>query len=99
MSSENRNILILIKEVKTGMISTEVWKDWSWNVYWWEEGNASCDCNRSDFFNKALGRAEEDSNCSSDEFLVHIADEVTGEVLYSEFDPPNAKDNRAGEQS
>jgi len=35
-----------IKRNSDGIIDTDIWKDWAYNDYWFEEGNASCDCNR-----------------------------------------------------
>jgi hypothetical protein len=42
-------------------------------VYWWEEGNAACDCNREDFFLQAQGVDTDDreSECGDGRFATH----------------------------
>jgi len=35
-------------DTKTGKIA--VVEDYDFNVWWWTEGNGSCDCNRSNYF-------------------------------------------------
>lgn len=52
---------------KTGSIYEN--KDWNegYSCYWWSEGNASCDCNRSIFF---LGTDYGDSECGESRFAI-----------------------------
>lgn len=41
------------------------------NLFWWDEGNGACDCNRGNFFNRAGGDAvQEDEPCGDSRFLV-----------------------------
>lgn len=64
--------------------------------YIWSEGNYSCDCNRSLFFQRASGKDEmavlksdsndpdySDCNVGSNRFLIKVMDEQ-GTVLYSD---------------
>ena len=51
-------------------------------LYIWEEGNYSCDCNRRSFF---YGKFVEDSPCGDVEYLVKISNAQTGEVYYDEI--------------
>lgn len=82
------NLRIQVKRVSDGALSDQTWKDWDYNTYWWEEGNAACDCNRLMFFHRGRGEPEpEDTPCGSNAFLVKLTDADTGQVLYDEFDP------------
>lgn len=76
-----------IKRNSDGIISESIWKDWQWyNTYWWEEGNASCDCNREDWFNQGLNiDTEEDSKCGHGKYSVKLYDLTNSEILYDEF--------------
>lgn len=52
--------------------------------YIWEEGNYSCDCNRSDFFRNAANEDDpDDIPCSDGKYSVNIA--ANGEIIYREF--------------
>jgi len=85
-----------IRRNADGVVATEVWKDWDFNVYWWEEGNASCDCNREDFFLRAQGESmdDHDSDCGGSRYSVRCTDADTGLVLYDEFDiVPDSEDD------
>jgi len=96
------NLLVEIKQVSDGTISSKVWKDWHWypkaGAYWWKDGNASCDCNRKSFFNEGLelptiniDSEDEDFPCGNGEYTLRLTNQDTGEVLYSEFEKePNA---------
>lgn len=76
-----------VRNNATGELATDIWPDWMYNTYWWEEGNASCDCNRSLFFLRALGRDEADeSDCGEGGFSVRLSNADTGEVLYDELE-------------
>lgn len=60
--------------------------DSAFNKFWWEQGNASCDCNRELFFMEFAEEDEEDFEeyCSEGRFSVRIKSD-TGEVLYNEL--------------
>lgn len=64
------------------------------STYIWEEGNYSCDCNRSLFFEYALhpDRAMDsiESPCGDGKFSVEVLIAETGEVYYSEFEEGGA---------
>lgn len=80
------NLKIEIKRVADGIVATDVWPDWSFHRFWFEEGNASCDCNRELFFCRALKTAEpDDPECGDCRYLVRCSDSDTGEVLYDEL--------------
>lgn len=75
-----------IRRNSDGTIATDVWKDWEYNTYWWEDGNASCDCNRELFFLRALKLPEPaEVKCGDGKYSVRLSDNITGEELYSEF--------------
>jgi hypothetical protein len=79
------NINIEITDTNTGEITSGVWKDWEWHQFWWEEGNASCDCNREIFFNRFKGiELEYDTECGDNRYKVKITNNDTGEILYNE---------------
>lgn len=51
----------------------------------WEDGNFSCDCNRSIFFHKALGGLEEiETVCGDTQFKVDFIKDETGKIWYQE---------------
>lgn len=53
----------------------------------WSEGAYACDCNRSLFFNHALGRQDETRLCGHERFLVEkIVERGTEHILYEEKD-------------
>ena len=54
--------------------------------YIWRDGNYSCDCNRSLFFNRAAGVEPEDSDdCGHEKYSVNVKNKVTGTCFYKEF--------------
>lgn len=54
--------------------------------FWWSEGNAGCDCNRSLFFYRAIGEDEpEEPECGEGRFSVNLQNPVTGQFYYTEF--------------
>ena len=81
-----------IKRVEDGKIATDIWPNFDYSAYWWEDGNAACDCNRQSFFSHALGEDEpEDTPCGDGRFLVRLSDADTAEILYNEFDKDATK--------
>jgi hypothetical protein len=44
-------------------------EDGYWNLFWWTEGNAGCDCNRAIFF-LGLDSEDPDNYCGSDRFII-----------------------------
>ena len=76
---------VQIRRNSDGVIAEEVWPDWQYNTFWWEEGNASCDCNRELFFLRARAEKDIDAECGYDRFNVRLSNADTGEVLYDEF--------------
>ena len=81
------NLKLEIRENTTGQVASDIWNDWEYNTFWWEEGNAACDCNRSLFFLRALGEEEpEDIVCGYGKFSVRLSDAESGEILYNEFE-------------
>jgi len=56
------------KEVRTAHMKLE-WHEAS--LFWWQEGNMSCDCNRQMEFERAGGEAvDDDSQCGNDRYTV-----------------------------
>lgn len=81
------NLSVEIRNNETGEIAKDLWKNWDWHEYWWEEGNASCDCNRMLFFCRALGLEEPmEAMCGDGGYSVRLSDADTGELLYSDFE-------------
>lgn len=81
------NLKLEVRCNSTMKMVVDVWSDWSYNTYWWEEGNAACDCNRSLFFSRALGLEDnEDIICSQGKYSVRLSDADTGETLYDELE-------------
>lgn len=64
-------------------------------VFWWEGGNASCDCNRADWFDGHFMGDEYDPDalrpCGEGKYLVRITHE--GKVIYDEI----SGDDKAGQ--
>ena len=60
-----------ITEVATGRTVAKRFED-EYNHYMWEEGNYSCDGNRRQFFEQALGMPETEHVCSEGLFTVEI---------------------------
>lgn len=81
------DLKIEIRRNVDGVISTLTWKDWKWlDTYWWEEGNASCDCNREDWFNQGLGNClDQDFECGHGRYSVRLTNLNNNEILYDEF--------------
>ena len=80
------NIKIQIKRVTDGVVA-EIDKqvdNVDGELFYWQDGNAACDCNRELFFLRTLNLAEDtDNECGNDRFLVRISDE--SKVLHDEF--------------
>lgn len=78
-----------IRRNADGEIAIDTWGDWSFNTFWWKEGNASCDCNRQLFFDRAQGNEDQHDRqgveCSDGNYSVRLSDADTGEVLYDEL--------------
>ena len=84
-----------IRRNSDGVIAEEVWPNWEYNTFWWEDGNASCDCNRELFFLRARKENDDiETVCGGDRFNVRLSNAETGEVLYNEF-----QDSAPGVQS
>ena len=83
------NLKLEIRRNADGEIATDTWAEWSYNTYWWKDGNASCDCNRRLFFERARGNGRdrdwEGVECSEGGYSVRLSDADTGEVLYDEL--------------
>lgn len=80
-----------IRRNADGVVATDVWENWNYNTFWWNEGNAACDCNRESFFLKAIGEKEMgEAECGEDRFAVRLSDADSGEVLYDELTPQEA---------
>lgn len=71
-----------IRRNSDGKIVTKIWPNWDYNQFWWEEGNASCDCNRELFF---TDNSQNDPVCSEGRYSVRLSNNETGELLYDEF--------------
>ena len=84
---EKIDLKLEIRRNSDGVIATDVWKDWEYNDYWFEDGNASCDCNRWLFFERAIGNKPDIDNaeCSGDKYSLRLSDNNTGDVLIDEF--------------
>lgn len=65
--------------------------DLPWNGdYWWREGNASCDCNRRNFFAEAAGEPRDfvtEGRCGDGGFTVLSITIPDGTVVYKEAPP------------
>lgn len=82
------NLKLEIRRNSDGEVATDVWANWEHNTYWWEDGNASCDCNRELFFLSARSEDEpDDTECSEGRFSVRLSDADTSEILYDELTP------------
>ena len=81
------DLLVEIRRNSDGMMTTDVWKDWSYNSYWWDEGSAACDCNRELFWQQAQGIDTNDEThpCSHDKYSVRLSDNNSKEILYDEI--------------
>ena len=68
----------------TAIISKD---DPKWLPWMWEEGNWSCDCNRSSFFSQAAGEDEyEEAECGDELYRANVFNPKTGECLYREYE-------------
>lgn len=87
------NLKLEIRRNADGVVTSQVWPDWNFNAFWWEEGNACCDCNREDFFLRAQGvdTNGHESECGDGRYSVRCSDADTGAVLYDEFETPNVR--------
>lgn len=75
-----------IRRNEDGAVAVDVWPECGFNVFWWEEGNAACDCNRELFFLRAMGEDDSaDTECGDSRYSVRLSDADTNEVLYDEF--------------
>lgn len=55
--------------------------------YIWEDGNFSCNCNRSLFFGRAGGEEEPmEADCGDGLYSVQLRNKKTGEVYYDELE-------------
>jgi len=79
------NLKLEIRRNADGVVVTDLWPDWDFNVFWWKEGNASCDCNRGEFFNSAHGDSDSESECGEGRYSVRLSDADTGVLLYDDF--------------
>lgn len=81
------NLKLQIRRNEDKKISEKIIKDWEFYQFWFEEGNAACDCNRHLFFLEGLGNDTSDieTECSRGKYSVRCIDADTGEILYDEF--------------
>jgi len=83
--------IVLIKKVDTQEIRKYDGGEYPYlntAIFQWSEGNYSCDCNRSLFFdyaNDGDGEGEWDIPCSEGLFIVQLKDKNTNKVIYDEF--------------
>lgn len=91
----NRVATLDVRRNADGVVARHPEK-WHWDAeteedtgacsFMWFEGNSSCDCNRSDFFDQGRGedtddRPDDDVPCSHGLFSVRLTDD-SGKVLY-----------------
>lgn len=80
-----------IRRNADGVVVSDTWTGWSWHgAFWWQEGNARCDCNRELFFLQAQGidtddLDDDDTPCTEGRYSVRLSDAKTGAVLYDEL--------------
>jgi len=56
------------------------------NIFWWVDGNAGCDCNRSLFFARAAGEDDpDDCPCGDERFRIRIRT-LDGKILHNEWE-------------
>jgi len=79
------NLKIEIKRNSDGVIAIFHWNvdDVDAQLYLWEEGNYSCDCNRDLFFNDVT---DNEAECGNTRYSVRLIDADSGEMLYDEWD-------------
>lgn len=84
------NLKLEIRRNDDGIVASDIWPNWDFNVFWWEEGNASCDCNRELFFLRARGESNDaETECGYSRYSVRLSDTDTGAVLYNEIETPS----------
>jgi hypothetical protein len=80
------NLKLEIRRNHDGAVTSLVWPDWNFNIFWWENGNGSCDCNREDFFLQGQEDADDlESKCGHGRYAVRCSNADTTAVLYDEF--------------
>lgn len=92
---ENKvDVLVHIRKNDTGEI--RIYRDWLYldedglpDVFIWEDGNYSCDCNRHLFFSRAHAyneniKWEPEPDCGNTEYSVNII--LGDKCIYSEFE-------------
>lgn len=80
-------IKVEIRRNQDGVIASYEEREFAFNQFWWQEGNASCDCNRHLFFERAFGREPDfdETECGEERYAVRISDLSTGAILYDEI--------------
>lgn len=86
-------IEVAIRRNADGLVRTQS-MDLPWRgSYWWDEGNAACDCNRAWWFADAGPEARNDGEkCGHGRFTVLSIKVPSGEVVYSEKPPRPARE-------
>lgn len=93
------NIIARIRDNATGVVRDDVTSSPFYDdkntpdIFWWKEGNASCDCNRKQFFAQAGDEYEELDDdeydslhpCGNGGFSVNLINSVDGVCYYREF--------------
>lgn len=83
------NLKVEIRRNADGQTSCAIEEDFPFSRFWWEEGNASCDCNRELFFLRDRGEETETTidevRCGDGGYSVRISCADSGEVLYTEW--------------
>lgn len=84
-----KDVWVHIRKNETGEI--RIRKDWLFldanglpNLFIWQEGNYSCDCNRALFFARANDEDEDCFDCGESEYSIKIM--LGDECIYSEFE-------------
>ena len=80
-----KTVNVYIKRNSDGKIVKSRFEGWGGDIFYFSEGNFSCDCNRSLEFNRAIGDELEESNCGETAFSIKVEDSETGEPIYFEF--------------
>lgn len=72
---------VFIRNNETGEVRTNSY-DFEWNLYWWADGNFSCDCNREWEFLRAGGeKITDDPLCGDTRFSVTHA--IVGNLVFA----------------
>ena len=76
-----------IRRNADGIVVVDTWKNWSYAKFWWEHGNAACDCNRALFFERAQGHPTPAGmfDCGHGAYSVRLTCLESKQVLYDEF--------------